>query len=417
MNIAIIGAGVSGLVTAYILGKEHNVTVFEKERKSGGHAQTTQVHDDGKVLPIDTGFIVFNAFNYPILSRLFEALGVKTHNSNMSFSVRYDRDNFEYNGSSLNKLFAQRKNIFRPDMWRMLRDILEFNRKAKQCLDKKYEDTVTVSDYLTAEGYSQAFVERYLLPLGASIWSSDCSSFSNFPIKFVIEFLDNHSLLQLRGRPQWKTVTGGSQQYIGKLEKSLEGKLRHSTAVQRVTRKQNGVEVYWNDDSVATFDEVIMATHADTSISTVADIDKEEHDVLSMFPYQSNQACLHTDTRVLPSKRRTWASWNYLVRENFESAVCVTYNMNLLQGFTSSNTYCVSLNQEDLIRENRIIERMQYRHPMFSPGRDEAQRKHSSLIRRRGISYCGSYWGSGFHEDGIRSALNVCDAFGVKIPF
>ena len=212
-------------------------------------------------------------------------------------------------------------------------------------------------------------------------------------------------------------MTGSSKQYVEKLEHYLKGKLRHNANVQYVDRKQDRVEVYWNDNRVATFDEVIMATHADTSIGTVANPDKEELDILNKFPYQSNQACLHTDTRVLPSNRRAWGSWNYLVRENSERAVCVTYNMNLLQGFDSPKTYCVSLNQGDLIRESQIIKHMQYQHPMFYPGRDEAQKKHSLLIRRRGISYCGSYWGSGFHEDGIRSALNVCDAFGMEATF
>ena len=417
MNIAIVGAAISGLVTAYILSRDHDVTVFEKEKKAGGHAQTTLVDDGGRVLPIDTGFIVFNTLNYPMLNRLFETLGVRTHNSNMSFSVRCDKDDFEYNGSSLNKIFSQRRNLFHPEMWKMLKDILQFNRHAKQSLDRSVADTVTVDDFLASRGYSEAFAERYLLPLGASIWSSDCASFRKFPIRFVIEFLNNHSLLQLSGRPQWKTVTGSSKQYVEKLEHYLKGKLRHNANVQYVDRKQDRVEVYWNDNRVATFDEVIMATHADTSIGTVANPDKEELDILNKFPYQSNQACLHTDTRVLPSNRRAWGSWNYLVRENSERAVCVTYNMNLLQGFDSPTTYCVSLNQGDLIRESQIIKHMQYQHPMFYPGRDEAQKKHSLLIRRRGISYCGSYWGSGFHEDGIRSALNVCDAFGMEATF
>ena len=416
-KIAVIGAGVSGLVAAYVLGQRHQVTVFEEKALPGGHAHTALLEDQGRKLAIDTGFIVFNTLNYPLLCRLFDMLDVRSHASDMSFSVHCEQSGFEYNGANLNKIFSQRHNLFRPAVWRMLLDILRFNKEARCRLNQTLSDDVTVGDFLSREHYSDSFLQRYLLPLGASIWSCDTAGFRRFPIRFVIEFLNNHSLLQLGGRPQWRTVTGSSRKYVEKLQNHLGERLRLGTSVHRVERQPHSVVVHWNNGQRETFDEVVMATHADTSMRTVADLDEEEIDVLGYFPYQENQACLHTDTRVLPKRKRTWASWNYRIPATDQQAVSVTYNINLLQGIDTPRTYCVSLNQNDSIDARQVIRSMRYRHPLFLPGRDIAQRNHAALLRRRGISYCGAYWGYGFHEDGVRSALSVCDAFEVEAPF
>ena len=304
-NIAVIGAGVSGLVAAYVLGQRHKVTVFEEKAQPGGHAHTALVEDQGRKLPVDTGFIVFNTQNYPLLCRLFDMLDIRSHASDMSFSVHCEQSGFEYNGTNINKIFSQRHNLGRPAVWRMLSDILRFNKEARDHLHQTLSDDVTVGDFLSRELYSDLFLKRYLLPLGASIWSCDTSRFSRFPMRFVIEFLNNHALLQVQGRPRWRTVTGGSRKYVEKLQNHLGARLRLGTSVHRVERQPHSVVVHWNNGQRETFDEVVMATHADTSMRTVADLDEEEFDILGYFPYQENQACLHTDTRVLPKKKRT----------------------------------------------------------------------------------------------------------------
>ena len=417
MNIAVVGAGVSGLVCALGLGRHHNVTVFETANRAGGHAHTVDVHDGRSGIAIDTGFIVFNFANYPLLSALFDALGVRSQPSDMSFSVRCDVTGFEFSGSNLNTFFAQRGNLLRAESWRLLKDILRFNRDGIKSFEAGLGDQITVGDFARQHGYSDVLVDRYLLPLGGALWSCDTRTFRNFPMRFVLEFLRNHAMLQIGNRPIWRTVTGGSRHYVEKIARALGSRLCLNRPVSQVLRAGQGVKLLFGGGDSQIFDEVVLATHADTSLALVAEAEEEETELLSAFPYQDNEVCLHTDTRVLPRTQRAWASWNYRMKEGMRSGTCVTYNMNKLQALDSAKTFCVSLNQREDLRLETILHKETVRHPLFVPGRDEAQARHTQMIRRRGLSYCGAYWGFGFHEDGVRSATQVCDAFNVERPF
>jgi predicted NAD/FAD-binding protein len=411
VNVAIVGSGISGLTAAHVLSKRHKVTVFESGNYVGGHTNTIDVSEGDRIIPVDTGFIVFNQPNYPNLCRLFSHLGVESRDSDMSFSVRCDRSGIEYNGNSLDSLFIQRANLFRPSHWRMIAEIIRFHRRAPADLRSGLDDSVTVSGYLARHRFSSAFERRYLLPLGASLWSCSAAQFSTFPMRFVIEFLDNHRMLQVDGRPVWKTVRGGSREYVRRLIAQMNADVRLNTPVAGVRRKATGVEVRLADGRSKRFDEVVMSCHADQSLELVEDADGLEHDVLVRFPYQRNEVVLHTDIRVLPAREKAWASWNYQIPARTRSNVTVSYNMNMLQGIESERTYCVSLNLSTEIDPSKVIRRIRYEHPLFTPGRSVAQNHHGELVRRRGISYCGAYWGYGFHEDGVRSALSVCAAF------
>ena len=417
MNIAVVGAGVSGLVCALGLGRYHSVTVFETTHRPGGHAHTVDVHDGRCSIAIDTGFIVFNFAHYPLLSSLFDSLGVRSQPSDMSFSVRCDVTGFEFSGSNLNTFFAQRSNLLRPEGWRLLKDILRFNRDGKKSLEAGLEDQITVDDFAKQYGYSDVLLDRYLLPLGGALWSCDTRTFRSFPMRFVLEFLRNHAMLQIGSRPVWRTVTGGSRHYVERIAQTLGSRLCLNRPVTQVLRSGKNVKLLFDEGGSEVFDEVVLATHADTSLALLAEAEEEERELLGTFPYQDNEVCLHTDTSVLPKTRRAWASWNYRIKEDVRAGTCVTYNMNKLQALESSQTFCVSLNQRKDLRPDSILHKEIVRHPLFVPGRDEAQARHAQMIRRRGLSYCGAYWGFGFHEDGVRSAALVCDAFGGERPF
>ncbi len=415
MNIAIIGAGVAGLTAARILCRHHTVTVFEADERVGGHANTVMVSEGDRRLPIDTGFIVFNEPNYPHLCRLFDLLRVEHADSDMSFSVHCEQTGMEYNGSTLNALFAQRRNTLRPRFWTMLSDILRFHREAGRISIADMDDRTSVRQFVEQKGFGKPFINHYLMPLGASLWSCNAQQFESFPMRFVIEFMSNHRMLQTNGRPQWKTVRHGSRRYVRSLIEPFADRIRLNTPVRSVRRRARSVEVVSCSGDYDSFDEVIMATHADQSLGMVEDAEQEERDVLSYFPYQTNEAVLHTDTNLLPERKATWASWNYRIPRTANGHVTVTYNMNRLQNIDSECTYCVSLNQTGQIAPERVMSRIRYEHPLFIPGRSAAQAHHSRLVRRRGISYCGAYWGFGFHEDGVRSAIQVCDAFGLDL--
>ncbi len=411
MNVAIVGSGIAGLAAARVLSRNHRITLFEAGSHLGGHTNTVDVHEDGRTVPVDTGFIVFNEHNYPNLCRLFDALGVESRDSDMSFSVHDERSGVEYNGTSAASLFAQASNLLRPSHWGMLADIVRFHREAPAHLANGLDDAVTVDDYLAFHRYRAAFGERYLLPLGASLWSCSAVRFGAFPMRFVLEFLHNHRMLQVDGRPVWKTVRGGSREYVRRLVSELDASIHLNAPVAGVRRAGAGVQVRLADGRAERFDEVVLACHADQSLRLVEDADDLERDVLSQFPYQPNDVVLHTDTRVLPDRRRAWASWNYRIPALDRGAVTVSYNMNMLQGIESEHTYCVSLNLRAAIDPAKVIRRIRYEHPLFTPGRTAAQAHHADLIRRRGISYCGAWWGYGFHEDGLKSALDLCAAF------
>ena len=415
MKIGIVGTGISGLSCAHLLQHDHDITLFESNNYAGGHTNTIQVNDNGKNINVDTGFIVYNNENYPNLCKLFDLLDVQGRNSDMSFSVVNEKTGLEYNGSGFNKLFCHRQNLLNPGFWKMLRDIFKFNDKAPGLLLNGLDDKMTVNDFVKKNAYSNQFINEYLIPLGASLWSAPAGEFLQYPIRFVIEFLNNHRMLQVANRPAWKTVKGGSNTYVKKILDSFHGQLRLNTPVKHVTRSKNKIDITLASGQSETFDEVILASHADQCLQMVQNPGGIERGLLGMFPYQYNEAILHYDTEILPSNNNAWASWNYRIPSQEADHVTVTYNMNMLQGLDASRTYCVSLNQSSGIANSKIIKRIQYHHPVFQPGRADAQASHHRLIRHQRISYCGAYWGYGFHEDGIKSALAVCSAYGKEL--
>lgn len=414
MKIAIIGAGISGLTAAYILSKKHSVTLYEKNNYLGGHANTFQVTEKNRTLAIDTGFIVFNHINYPNLSKIFSNLNVQIEDSDMSFSVHNEKTDLEYNGSSISKIFSQKKNIFNINFLLMLNDILKFNKNSSTILNSPYSDKITVKEFIEGNNYKKDFVENYLIPLGSSLWSCPKDKFMNFSILFVIEFLHNHCMLVINDRPIWKTVKGGSKEYIKKMLLDSKNLEIIKKPVTKVVRNINEVLIY-TDNNKSYFDEVILGCHPDQALNLVKNLDSSEKEILKPFKYEINRTFLHTDTTVLPNNKEIWASWNYRIPVNNQEKVMVTYNINKLQNIDSENTYCVSLNLDSKINQKKIINEFEYEHPIFFPGIAEYQAQHKSLIRNNRISYCGAYWGYGFHEDGVNSALKVCESYDMGL--
>jgi predicted NAD/FAD-binding protein len=414
MRIAVVGSGISGLVSAYLLSSEHDVTVFEANDYIGGHTHTLDVHWQGERHAIDTGFIVCNDRTYPNFLKLLDHLDVARKPTSMSFSVRCDRTNLEYNGTSLNTLFAQRRNLFRPRFYRMLKDILRFNRECLELLEDPNE-AVSVGEYLTRHKYSREFIGQYLVPMGAAIWSCPPGTFEMFPMRFIVEFYHNHGLLSLKNRPQWYVIQGGSWCYVDKLTETFRENIRLSCPVSFVRRHPGHVELVTAGGAREKFDQVIFACHSDQAMGLLADPSRTERELLGAFPYQQNIAVLHTDPGVLPKTKKAWASWNYHLPQDETQAATVTYNMNILQSLKSRHVFNVTLNETDRIDPKRIIETMTYHHPIYTVGRAAAQARHQELIRQNRTSFCGAYWGNGFHEDGVNSALAVCQAFGVTL--
>lgn len=412
MRVAIIGAGISGLTAAFRLCRWHDVTLFEANDYLGGHTNTVEVEVGGERQVIDTGFIVFNDWTYPNFIALLDELGVASRATSMSFSVRCDAVNLEYNGSSLNGLFAQRRNLLRPSFYRMLADIMRFNREA--IADDSVTDETTVGEYLARRKYSREFSENYLLPMGAAIWSCPIGTFANFPIRFIVEFYRNHGLLSVRHRPTWRVVEGGSQTYVAKMAERFRDRIRLSTPIEQVRRTQNEVTVTPRSGLPERFDHVIFGCHSDQSLRMLAEPTATERDVLSEFPYGRNIAVLHTDRNVLPKRRRAWASWNYHLADpsssRAEHPATVTYQMNLLQHLRSKHVFNVTLNSDQQIDPAKVLRRFEYHHPIFTVRRAAAQARHRELINVNRTSFCGAYWGNGFHEDGVVSALRVCEA-------
>jgi len=427
MKIAIIGAGISGLTAAYRLQASHEITVFEAGAYAGGHAHTVDVEQQGKTYSVDTGFIVFNDWTYPNFIALLEELGVGSQATEMSFSVRDDISGLEYNGHSLNTLFAQRRNLLRPKFYRMLRDILRFNREAKNLVATVTEwgpdsqEEMTVGEFLDRGRYSREFQRYYLLPMGAAIWSCPLGVFRNFPIRFIAEFYQNHGLLNVGNRPTWRVISGGSRTYVDAITASFRDRLRLSTPVTSLRRTETAVEVNAAGHT-ETFDHVIFACHSDQALKLLGeDATPTETELLNQFPYSRNVAVLHTDESVLPRRRRAWASWNYRLRadpkkrvsdetKDTEAPVSVTYNMSLLQRLPSPQPFCVTLNDESSIDPAKIHGRYIYHHPIFTARRTLAQSRHAELINTNRTSFCGAYWRNGFHEDGVVSALRVVHA-------
>jgi predicted NAD/FAD-binding protein len=410
MKIAVIGAGISGLVAAYRLHLKHDITVFEANDYPGGHTNTIDVELDGERHAIDTGFIVFNDWTYPHFIQLLDELGVASRTTTMSFSVRDERSGLEYNGHSLNTLFAQRRNLLRPSFYRMLADILRFNREARQLVTGG-NDEITVGEFLSERRFSEEFASYYLLPMGAAIWSCPIGTFAQFPIRFISDFYHNHGLLNIFRRPTWRVVEGGSRSYVRAIARRFHQRIRLQTPVQSVRRLPKRVDVQLRDRPSESFDHVIFACHSDQALQILGDAaTKQEREILSAFPYERNVALLHTDVSLLPRARRAWASWNYRLHGDDSRPASVTYNMNILQGIRSRQTLCVTLNDESRIAPRQVLRRFEYHHPVFTTRRRSAQARHAELLNANHSSFCGAYWRNGFHEDGVVSALEVVKA-------
>lgn len=417
MRIAVIGSGIAGLSAAWLLRSGHDVTVYEQESRLGGHANTVTVDYGGKPVAVDTGFIVYNERNYPNLVRLFEHIGVATEPSQMTFSVSADGGRLEYEGS-LRGLLAQPGNLMDRRYWRMMADIVRFFSSATQLLRRQGDDP-TLGEWLKRERYGDGFIHDHLLPMGAAIWSCPVETMLDFPARSFIRFFDNHQLLNLVERPQWRTVTGGSRQYVERLASDLLGRIRLSAPVRRVTPLGTGVTVETADGATETFDHVIFGTHGDQALRLIADPTEFERRILGAFRYQPNTAILHRDRSLMPRRRAAWAAWNYQAAstEGRDRRVALTYWMNRLQNLDAEKPLFVSMNP--LSEPDPALEfaRFSYEHPVFDTAAVLAQESLPSIQGARGLWFCGSYFGWGFHEDGLTAAIAVARSFGVEPPW
>ncbi len=421
-RVAIVGSGVAGLTCAHVLGPHHDVTLFEADRRLGGHANTVTVDDPlAGELRIDTGFIVHNDRNYPNLVKLLSELGVATTDTEMSFGVT-DRDptsrthGLTYRATSPNTLFADRRNLAQPAMWRMLRDIRRFYRDANAYLDAtddhQANDDVSLDQFVVAHSYSRDFVELHLIPMGAAVWSATPAGFGKFPVRSLFTFLANHGLLSVRDRPQWRTIVGGSRTYVDAIASRFSGEIRLDQPVQKVIRGDGEVEIQ-TSEGPDRFDRVVLAVHSDQALDILGDPTDDERRVLGRVRYQTNRATLHTDVSMLSPQRRAWSAWNYDRRSDNQSLSTVTYDMTTLQRLPGTHRYLVSLNSEHLIDPSSVIASFDYAHPVFDSAAVAAQRRFAEIDGVDRVHYCGAWWGHGFHEDGVVSGLRVCERIGV----
>lgn len=413
MKIAIVGGGISGLVAAHLLHARHEIEVFESEARVGGHTNTVDVDLAGRRHAIDTGFIVYNERTYPLFTRLLRQLAVETRPTEMSFGLHCERSGLEWASRGLRSLFAQPRNLLRPSFHRMLRDVLRFNREAPGLLLHGEEKT-TLGDYLCGAGYSSEFVDHYVVPMGAAIWSAAPGDFLRMPATTFVRFFENHGLLSTRPSLPWRVVAGGSSRYVEALVAPFADRIRTGSAVRCVRRLQQGVEV--TAAGVARrFDHVVLAVHPDQALRMLADPSPVESRVLAAIRTQRNEVVLHTDVSLMPERSRAWASWNYRIPAGERAPAIVTYDMNRLQGLASEPRFLVSLNATDRIDPRQILRRFVYHHPVFDAKAIEAQKWHAELSGTRNTHYCGAWWGHGFHEDGVRSAVEACRRFGGEI--
>lgn len=410
MRIAIIGSGIAGNVAAHGLYRDHDITVFEAGDHVGGHSHTHRIELDGAQHFVDSGFIVFNDKTYPNFTRLLDELGVVSQASSMSFSVRNEVSGLEYNGTTINTLFAQRSNFLRPSFHRLWRDILRFNRQAPGVLEEHRHD-LTLGEYVREQGYSSDFVNNYLVPMAAAIWSSAPAAVVAMPARFLIGFFRNHGMLSVNDRPQWRTIVGGSARYVEKLVAPFRCRIHLNTPVERIRRANGQVMIALRGGAEQVFDRVFIACHSDQALRMLVDASAAERQILGALPYQENEAVLHTDESLLPKKRLAWAAWNYHVPRVAGDHVCVTYNMNILQALKTPRTICLTLNRTEAIDPTRILRRVVYYHPVFTSEAVAAQARHAEIDGVRQTYYCGAYWRYGFHEDGVVSAMNALEHF------
>lgn len=410
MRIAIIGAGVSGLYAAHLLHKRHEITVFEAADYPGGHTHTVEVELDGQTVAVDTGFIVHNNRNYPLFIALLKELGVAAQDGEMSFSMSCELSGLEYSGSNLNTLFAQRRNLMRPAFYRMLADILRFNRLRDELVNAPASESL--QGFLQRHRLSGAVVDDYLVPMAAAIWSSDPLHILDFPAAYFGRFFANHGLLSVNDRPQWRTVCGGSKRYVEPLIRPFLNRVLLNTPVERVERSPTEVKITATSTGTQNFDQVIFACHSDHALAMLSNPTAQEQDILGGIPFQENDTVLHTDARLLPRNQRAWAAWNYHRFRNDAREVCVTYNMTMLQRLASPTPLLVSLNATRRIHPETILRRIRYHHPVYNQASVAARNRWKEISNHNRTHYCGAYWGYGFHEDGLRSAVAVVESLG-----
>ena len=412
-KIAIIGSGISGLSAAYLLSRKHDVTLFEREPQTGGHSRTVTVRQGDRIIPVDTGFIVFNERNYPNLTALFRELFVPVKDSDMTYAMSVDNGRFEWGAQNLNTIFAQRSNLFNPRFYQLFREVMRFNGAAEHAVAQT--PTISLGDLISSMGLSERFKQLYLLPMSGAIWSSPPQQMLDFPASVFVQFFKNHGLLSVSGQPQWRTIDGGSQQYVRRIVQTLGDRVRTGCAATSVKRETGLVIVTDNSGESRSFDHVVLACHSDEALSLLNDGSQAEVKALKAIRYQKNDAILHRDPRFMPRRRRCWASWNYQSDgKGSEPAVAVTYWMNRLQGIDESCPLFVTLNPASNVAPEDVFDRHVFHHPVFDAGAIQAQ---STLRQLQGVSntwYCGAYMRHGFHEDGLVSALNVTDKFGCK---
>ncbi len=415
-KIAIVGSGISGLTAAYLLSKKHHVTVFEKNPTVGGHTATVDVSLENNNYAIDTGFIVFNNKTYPNFLALLSEIGIDKKETEMSFSVHNAATGLEYNGHNLDSLFAQRRNIFRPKFWLLIKEILRFNKLCKTVYEQdSYQAELTLGDFLTTHHFSPFFAEHYILPMGAAIWSSSLAQMEAFEFQFFVKFFYNHGLLNITDRPQWYVIPNGSRSYLTPLCKPFAKNIHVNSDIKSIERTDDGVTIHFQNTPAQYFDEVVIACHSDQALALLADANDNEKNILSAMPYKANSVVLHTDTAMLPKRRKAWASWNYQLSENKEADASVTYNMNILQGIEAEHTFCVTLNQKQAIKPTKILREFTYHHPVFSLQSCQAQQQRHIICGQKNTHFAGAYWHNGFHEDGVKSAIEVAKRFDCSL--
>jgi uncharacterized protein len=414
MRIAVVGSGIAGLASAWLLSRAHDVTLFEANDYLGGHTHTHDIELDGRCYAVDTGFIVYNPAHYPLLTRLFDELRVASQPTTMSFSVRNQASGLEYNANNLDALFCQRRNLLSLRFWGMLRDILRFYREAPALLEGDGPGPA-LGEYLDGRGYGDAFRDEHLVPMASALWSSPARQILDFPARYLVQFMANHQMLQAAGRPEWRVVRGGSATYVHALRRDWRVHERIDCTVRGVWRDGEGVKIA-SGDGWERFDHAVLACHSDQALALLADAGGEERAILGAIPYQENEVVLHTDASVLPRSRKAWAAWNAFIPKHRDEACSVSYCMNHLQGIESPEPFVVTLNRTDDIDPAKILERMRYHHPVYAHASVAAQRRKPEIQGVNRIWFAGAYWGFGFHEDGMRSAVEVAQALGIEWP-
>jgi predicted NAD/FAD-binding protein len=414
-KVAVIGSGISGMTVAHCLKNKFDVTVFEKNSYIGGHTATIDIEVEGQPVSVDTGFIVFNDRTYPLFLKLLNKIGIKRQETEMSFSVRNLETGLEYNGHSFSTLFAQKRNVLRPKFWKLLADIVRFNKICKAMYaSNNFNGLKTLGDLLEQENFNLFFQQHYILPMGAAIWSTSLNSMAEFEIEFFIRFFYHHGLLDITNRPQWYVIPGGSKQYIIPLLGELYDQVRLNSDIKQVARQNNQACITLSNGTSELFDYVVFACHSNEALALLADASHTETEILSDIPYTNNSVVLHTDESLLPVRKRAWASWNYRLSNDGDAPAAVTYQMNILQGLVTKKPLCVTLNAEADIKESEIIQKFNYAHPVFNRKSLAAQKRRSEINGQNNTFYCGAYWYNGFHEDGVRSAIDVVSLLGVE---